>query len=856
MNMRYWAHPISEVMDQLKTSSCGLSQLEADERLKRIGPNAVQKPETMKALYLFFAQLSSPLVIILILGAFIALLTQEWIEACIIFSIVFGSAILGFLQEYSTSQALEALHEQLSLHAIVLRDKKEISLSVDQIVPGDIVLLSAGCLVPADGLLIQAQDFLVSEASLTGESFPVEKQVDILCPDASLRERTNSVFYGTSVRSGFAKMLVAQTGKDTVLGSLSTKLTTPARENEFTRGMRQLGYMLIRAILLMAVLALISNHLLGRSFIESLLFSVALTVGLSPELLPAITSITLAAGARSMEKKGVLVRRLEAIENIGSIDTLCCDKTGTLTQGALTLVSAEDIQGTPCEKTKQLAFLNALFETGIKNVIDESLVELAQKEYFSTEKYRKIDEVPYDFQRKRLMVVVESKDNPQEHLLVVKGSFETVLNTCTTAFLAEKKVVLDSKIRSQLESYYTQKSEQGLKVLAIATSVVSPQKKYDRDDEHEMTFLGFLVFEDPLKPDAAQSIQSLRSLGINIKVVTGDNRYAAAYLARQINLNSPSILTGKDIDEMSEEAFFQRAENIDLFVEVTPEQKEKVVHALQQRGHAVGYMGDGINDAPALCAADVGISVYQAVDVARESADVVLLSQNLHVLQKAVEEGRHTFINTLKYLNITMSANFGNLLSVLIITPFLPFLAMSAGQILLNNFLSDLPLMMLSTDRVDKHSMDNPTRWHISHITRFMVAFGVTSTLFDLLTCFILRHFLHADKATFQTSWFLFSLVTELIVVFALRTRQFAFESKPSSGLVVASCLVAFFSFTIPFSPVLASIFGFTSLSWPTLATLSLLALGYFFTTELIKRFFFQKPILLKKGLSLRKNFA
>jgi len=594
-------------------------------------------------------------------------------------------------------------------------------------------------------------------------------------------------------------------------------------------------------MVVIVLFVLVVNQLVGRPVIESLLFAVALAVGLSPELLPAIISVTLAAGARAMAKQGVIVRRLDAIENLGSMDILCTDKTGTLTEGVIVLHDAMDISGQPSAQVRQLAFLNAALETGIENPLDAAIVVAGTSAALTTKGYRKIDEIPYDFLRKRLTIVVAADGEASQHLIVTKGAFANVLAICSQLDRDGSDVALTQELQGKLETFYQAKSAEGFRVLALATRKIAAKERYVHDDESGMAFVGFLLFSDPPKPDAQRIIGDLTKLGIRIKVISGDNRYVTAHLAEAVGLDSKSILTGEELAKLKDEALWHLASRTELFVEVDPQQKERIVRALQKMGHAVGYLGDGINDAPALHAADVGISVDQAVDVARESADIILLKRDLDVLRRGVEDGRRTFANTLKYICITTSANFGNMISMALAAPLLPFLPLAAKQILLNNFLSDVPSIAISTDNIDPETVTQAQRWQIKDVQRFMIVFGLISSVFDLITFAVLLLFLHADEATFQTTWFIISLLTELAVVLVLRTHRRAFRSSPSRVLLWSTILVSAFALTIPFLGSLATVFGFVPLSALSIFAVLVILAGYIAATEAAKVWFYRR---------------
>jgi P-type Mg2+ transporter len=835
----YWSRNAAGLMADLGSGPQGLSAAEAGERLRRHGANSVEEQTQLTTARLLLRQFESPLVLILVFGAVISLIVQDWVDASIILAIVLGSALLGFVQEHRASSAVAELRRRLALTVEVLRDGAARTVMASTIVPGDVIQLAAGNLVPADGFVIEARDFLVTEASLTGESFPVEKQPGVLPPDTLLAGRTNSVFLGTSVRSGTAKVLVVNTGRDTAFGAIAARLKARAPETEFARGVRQFGYLLVRVMVVMVIFVLTVNQVLGRPVIESLLYAVALAVGISPELLPAIVSVTLSHGARAMARRGVIVRRLEAIENLGSMDVLCTDKTGTLTEGVIALNATVDPHGRESMQVRRFAYLNAALETGIENPLDAAIVAAGNRDGLTTAGWKKIDEIPYDFIRKRLTIVAAQEQDRAQHWIITKGAFTQVLAICSTCSRDGVETALDETQRAYLDAYYRRMSMDGFRVIAVATKLVAARERYVHGDEDGMSFAGFLLFFDPPKASAGKTIRDLAALGIRIKVISGDNRYVTAHVATSIGLDPKAMLTGEEIASLKDEALWHRAERTELFVEVDPQQKERIVRALQRTGHAVGYLGDGINDAPALHSADVGISVEGAVDVARESADVILLQSDLDVLRCGVEDGRRTFANTLKYICITTSANFGNMVSMALATPLLPFLPLAAKQILLNNFLSDLPSIAISTDKVDADRIASAQRWHVRGVRQFMVVFGLLSTLFDLLTFLLLLQVFQANETTFQTAWFVVSLLTELAVVMVLRTEGPAWRSAPGGLLLWTTIAVGGLAVLIPYLGPFASTFGFVPLPWHLMGAMVLIVVGYVLSTEAAKLRFF-----------------
>lgn len=833
----YWAMETAELLTALGSSVRGLRQEEAERRLLTHGENRPRDGESVGVVRLLLRQYSSPLVLILIFGAVVSLLLQQWTDAIIILLIVLGSTILGFTQEYRATRVIKRLRDRLALAASVLRDGESRDIDARKVVPGDVILLSAGDLVPADGVILSARDFLISQAALTGESFPVEKSPGRAPETAPLIERSNVVFLGTSVRSGTASVLITRTGQATELAAVASGLTND-EETDFERGIRRFGYLLARIMIVIVIFVFTTNLLFGRELIDSLLFSVALAVGLTPELLPAIVSVTLSNGARRMAKRGVIVRRLDAIENLGTIDVLCTDKTGTLTRGVIELSAAVDADGMASEQVFRCAAMNSRLETGIDNPIDEAIVREAERRNLATA-VAKIDEIPYDFLRKRLTIVVDTGADAGTHLIVTKGAFDSVLDCCSQVCGPAGPVALDEQLKAKLVTYYRERGAQGFRVLGLAVRRIPARPHYGRDDERDMEFAGFLLFLDPLKEGIAKTIGELSALGITTKIISGDNRYVAAHIGAAIGIDSSRMLTGRQLNETRDEALWHLAEQTDIFAEVDPQQKERIVRALQRRGHAVAYLGDGINDAPALHAADVGISVDQAVDVARESADVVLTQRDLEVLKGGVVDGRRTFANTLKYIAITTSANFGNMISMALAALFIPFLPLVAKQILLNNFLSDFPSIAISTDNVDIGATESAQHWDIRGIQSFTLVFGLISTVFDLVTFVMLLGVFRASEALFQSTWFMISLLTELVVVLILRTRAACWSSRPSSVLVISTVVVAGLAVLLPYTDGIARAFGFVAVPFHLVVFAVAIVILYSLATEAAKRLYY-----------------
>ncbi|MHB8092195.1 MAG: magnesium-translocating P-type ATPase [Syntrophales bacterium] len=831
----FWSKPVNEVIGSVNSSVNGLSEKDAREVLLRVGPNCIQSKEEITPLGLFFNQFKSPIVLILIFATIISAFLQDWTDAVIILLIVLGSALLSFFQEYNANSAAEKLKEHISFKTAVLRDGNPASIPTGEVVPGDVVLLSAGSLIPGDGLVLEANDFFVNQAALTGETFPVEKTPDLVAESASLPERTNVVFMGTNVRSGSARVLIVETGLDTAFGRIADRLRLRPPETEFERGIRRLGYLLTEIMFLLVLGIFFFNVFLHKPALDSLLFSIALAVGLTPQLLPAIININLARGSQNMAKHGVIVRRLEAIENFGSMDILCTDKTGTLTQGIVQQDGALDMHGEPSAQVSLYAYLNAKMQTGLANPLDEAIVEKGAK---GADEYFKVDEIPYDFMRKCLTVVVR---NNGSYIMVTKGALENVLAACSRIRNGDEEKALDSALRAKIMEKFEGWSAGGYRVLGVAVKSVGAQMHpYSIKDETGMAFAGFLLFFDPPKEGVQATIQALAKLGVQLKVITGDNKLVASHTGQAVGLGDCKMLSGDELNDLSDEALWHAAEETTIFAAVDPNQKERIILALKKRGHVVGYMGDGINDAPSLHSADVGISVANAVDVAKEAADLVLLRQDLDVLREGIIWGRKTFANTLKYVFMATSANFGNMFSMAGASLFLPFLPMLPKQILLINFLTDLPEMTIAGDRVDDVFVERPHRMDIKFIRRFMLVFGPLSSLFDFATFGVLIWLMKAGEQSFQTGWFIESILSAGVVVFAVRTRLPFLRSRPSRVMLAVTVAVMLFTLWLPYSP-LADALGFAPLSLSYLLLIFGIVALYFLAAELAKRWFYRR---------------
>lgn len=830
----FWSMPASDVLSVLQSSPDGLAADTSAERLARVGPNRLGKRKCFSTWGLLLQQFTSPLVLLLIGAAMLSFTLHDATDGIIILSIVAISALLGFWQEQGAASAVAKLLATIAVKASVLRDGRPTEVPLEGLVPGDIVLLSAGSQIPADCLLLEAHDLFVDESALSGESFPVAKYPGVVSPDARLAQRHNALFLGTHVVSGSGRAVVVHTGNATEFGAIAARLRLRPLETEFARGVRRFGYLLMEITLVLVVLIFAFNVYFHRPVLDSFLFALALAVGLTPQLLPAIISVNLARGARRMAKEKVIVKRLEAIEDFGSMDVLCSDKTGTLTEGRVHVMAALDVKGNESERVLLYAFVNASFETGFRNPIDEAI---RTHRPLPLNGWRKLDEVPYDFVRKRLSVLVEHAGRA---LLITKGAVKSVLEVCTMAEDGNGKLVSANEVRSQIEQLYTTLSNQGYRTLGVAIRELPSPGPIDRESEQGMTLLGLLVLADPPKSGVTAAVESLRHLGIRLKMITGDNALVAARVGAQVGLAHTRLLTGAQLHLLSDDALPVAAQLTDIFAEVEPNQKERIIRALRKAGHVVGYMGDGINDAPALHAADVSISVQGAVNVAKEAADIVLLEPDLLVLEAGVREGRRTFANTLKYVFMATSANFGNMFSMAGASLLLPFLPLLPKQILLTNLLTDLPEMAIASDRVDAEWIERPRRWDIGFIRAFMLTFGPLSSVFDYLTFGVLSWLLQAKPAEFRTGWFVESVVSATLIVLVLRTRGSLLRGRPARALLGATVAVVVATLAIPYTP-LGTAFGFVPLPPLFLGLMGLIVLGYMVSAELVKRWFYAR---------------
>ncbi|HEX3081838.1 MAG TPA: magnesium-translocating P-type ATPase [Candidatus Saccharimonadia bacterium] len=803
----------------MKDPKAGLSSREAAKRLKQYGPNALVETKRLPGVLAFLSRFTNPLVIILLFAATLSAFLGDRVSFVIIITIVLVSTVLDFINSYRSERAAEALKEQVRVEAECLRDGKWVSLPLAELVPGDVVKLEAGRLIPADGEVIEGKDLSANESSLTGESFPVAK------PAAA------ELFLGSSITSGTGTMLVARTGKATKFSHIAQALSSQESPTEFDREIKDFSLLIIKITTVLVVVIFTFNLFFRHQLLESLLFSVALAVGLTPELLPLIITLNLTKGSLAMAKHGVIIKKLSSIQNLGSMDVLCTDKTGTLTEDHIALVRHVDGFGATSEKTLLYGYIASVYTTGFENPLDKAVRAF---QTVNIKGYRKLDEIPYDFERKRESVVVAHHDG---RLLVSKGAPEEIMR------LSHKYIDGQpfESVKSEVQAQYEALSAEGFRVLGVGIHHVPKSTGYEPNVEHDLTFVGFMAFLDPAKQSVKSTLVKMREYGIAVKIVTGDNALVTRKIADDIGLEITGILTGADIEKLSRPQLRDVVESTTIFARVNPEQKLMIIEQLRANHHVVGYLGDGINDAPALKAADIGISVDNAVDVAKATADLILLRKSLESLIDGVIEGRRTYANTLKYLMMSLGSNFGNMFSMAGGSLFLPFLPMRATQILLTNLLYDTSQFALPLDGVDAEGLKRPRTLKIAALKKAMWLFGPLSSLFDFATFGALLVVFRLGEASFQTGWFLESVATQTFVVYIIRTHKIPFvQSRPSPYLVISTLATVIIGYLIALSPI-GHYFGFGPLPGAALAAIVAITVTYLSFAEIVKRQFFKR---------------
>jgi Mg2+-importing ATPase len=835
---KFWQVALTDLTRELGADANGLTTSEAGLRRSRYGPNALEERRRLSLPLKFLGRFRNPLVIILLVAAVVSALTGDLPSFIIISTIVLMSAVLDTVQEYRAEEAAANLKVSVALKEQVLRDGKEVTVLGEDLVPGDVVLLAAGDLVPADGRLLEARDFFANEALLTGESYPAEKHpCDEGVDSPEVAEATNAAFMGSSVMNGSAKLLVCGTGLAAQLGQISSTLRRAPPPSALDQGAHRFGMLIVRFTEILVLFVLLINLLFHRPWLESFLFAVALAVGLTPELLPMIMSVTLARGAIRMAKAQVIVKRLGAIHDLGSMDVLCTDKTGTLTEAKISLARQVALSGADSSHVLDLAWLNSHFQAGLRNPLDAAIIESGPPRDAG---WTKIDEVPFDFQRRRVSVLVEHEGC---RLLITKGAPEDVIKLASRYEEPGKPELLplDEAARTRVAKVFEELSADGFRTLGVGWRELEPNRAGATvADEQDLVFAGFVVFFDPPKASAGAAIAALGAKGVGIKILSGDNERVTQHVCTELGIPITGLLTGTEIEALDDEALAARLEETNLFCRVTPVQKNRIILSLRHRGHVVGYLGDGINDAPSLHTADVGISVDSAVDVAKDAADIILLQQDLGVLERGVAEGRRAFGNIMKFIMMAMSSNFGNMFSMAGATLVLPFLPMLPVQILLNNLLYAVSEMPIPLDEVDSEITEKPEHWDMRFIRNFMLVMGPVSSIFDFLTFGLLLLVFHANEALFQTGWFVESLATQVLVIFVLRTRRNPLKSRPHPLLATTSVAVVVLAVVLPFTP-LGAWFGFVPPSAPFLFAIAGLTVSYLLLAQGAKWAFYRR---------------
>lgn len=828
------------LLSELHTSvEKGLREPEVEKRLRKFGYNVLVEEKRSHWIIRYLSNFKNPLVLILLFAAITSYVLGDFVDAVIITCIVVISTLLNFVQEQNAGKAAEKLRERVAHVVTVIRDGEKKEMKATQVCIGDIIQIAAGDLIPADARIITAEDFFVNQSALTGESFPVEKVDTVISGTSdSLSRLDNMVFSGSSVTTGSATAVVIKTGAETEFGKIGSSITSDQTQSEFTIGVRNLSMLIMRTTVFFVLFIFFINTIIKHTdLLSSFTFAVALAVGLTPELLPIIMSINMAKGSLRMAKKGVIVKRLTAIPNFGSMDVLCTDKTGTLTEANIQLVKYVDVVGNDSENVLLHAYLNSYFHTGIRNPLDDAVVRYKHE---AMREYKKIDEIPFDFERRKNSIVVKKGE---KHLLVTKGAPENIYKSSTHYEKEGKRCEpLTPQAREEITKVYHQLSAEGYHVLGVAVKDLDHQKTtFSKHDETDMILLGFIAFLDPAKKDVKDVLARLKAMGIEEKIITGDNELTTEKICRDVGLDIKGVLLGDKMETLTNDALRVVVEKTTIFARLSPEQKDRVIQALKKNGHVVGYMGDGINDAPSLKAADVGISVNTAVDVAKESADIILTHKSLKELEEGVLEGRKTFANTMKYIMMGISSNFGNMFSVLGAVLIIPFLPMLSVQILLNNLLYDVAQITLPSDNVDREYIQSPRRWNMRFIKEFMVVFGTVSSVFDFLTYYVLFHAYSNVPHLFQTGWFMESLATQTLVIHVIRTRYIPFvQSTASPYLLLSTVFIVILGWLIPFT-ILGSFFNFVPLPMSLLWAIVLIVLGYLGSAEVVKRFFYRR---------------
>ena len=835
------------ILKELESRLSGLSVAEAKARVKRYGLNEIAREKRQSPLMRLLDNVKNPLIILLAALGVLSYLTGDVRATVVIFVMIVLGVALRFYQEMRADNAAEKLKAMVNTLATVVRDGKEAEIALKLLVPGDIIRLAAGDMVPADVRVLTAKDLFLNQAALTGESLPVEKKANPASPDVQNPLELHDIcFLGSDVESGTATAVVIHTGDQTYFGSLATSIVGQREQTSFDKGVNKFTWLMITFIAVMVPAVFLINGLSKHNWLEAFLFAMAVAVGLTPEMLPMIVTVNLSKGALAMARKKVIVKRLNAIQNFGAADVLCTDKTGTLTQGKIVLEKHLDVHGHDSERVLNYGYMNSYYQTGLKNLMDEAILDHGQLEEDLKVKtdYRKIDEIPFDFQRRRMSVIVEDKQN--QHILICKGAVEEIMRLSPHVEVEGEVLEVTPEHDAHRKLLVQELNAHGFRVVAVAYKVMpgdDDEPHYTLQDESDLTLLGYMAFLDPPKDTAMEALKRLNALKVDVKILTGDNEIITAYICKQVGMPVDKILLGSQIEALSETELAEAASVTSIFAKLAPAQKEHIIHALQSKEHVVAFMGDGINDAPALKAADVGISVDSAVDIAKESSDIILLENSLLVLEQGVLEGRRVFGNILKYIKMAASSNFGNMFSVVGASAFLPFLPMLPIQVLTNNLLYDFSQTTIPSDEVDADWLTKPRKWTIGEIQRFILFIGPISSIFDYMTFFIMLYVFNAwnNPALFHTGWFVESLFTQTLIIHVIRTNKIPFiQSWASWPLIFSSLIIVSVGAWLTVSP-LAETLGFVALPPLYWLLLTFMLLCYAFLTQLVKTWFYRR---------------
>ena len=839
----FWSYDVNDILNSLNTSSDGLSEKEAEDRIDKFGENIFEEKKSTSKFMIFINQFKNPITMILIFAAILSIFLKDYSDGIIILIIIMISAFLSYRHESKASDAVKKLLSSVSVTSSVLRDGKFLEIENSKLTVGDIISVKTGDMIPADCLLLDVNSLSTDESSLTGETFPVEKILGKIPANTVLSQRNNSLWMGTHVISGSGKAVIVNLAKDSEFGKITSSLSRKDSDTDFEKGIKDFGNLILHVTTILIGLIFIFNIVLNKPFLESFMFALALSVGLTPQMLPAIISVNLSQGAKRMSEQGVIVKKLNAIENFGSMTIMCSDKTGTITKGKVKLDSAIDYAGEKSDNLKTLSMINSYFQEGYKNPIDEAILEGCTKDFSS---YKKLFEIPYSFENKLLSVVVKTDSEfSNKNMMITKGALESIIKVCDRYEKSDGSTGSLDEVKSQIFNLFDNYSSKGFRVLGLAYKNIEGTD-FKNEKAENLIFKGLLLFIDPLKDNIKDVIARMNNLGVALKMITGDNRLIAKNIGSQIGLDPEKIMVGEELDSYSLSQLNKKVLHIDIFAEISPNQKEKIILAYKQRGEIVGYMGDGINDSPAIKQADVGISVDTAADTAKDAASIVLLKNSLEVLVSGIKEGRRTFINTLKYIFVATSANFGNMFSMAGASLFLKFLPLLPKQILLTNLLTDFPSLQIASDSVDEDWLKKPVKWDMKFIKRFMIIFGITSSVFDYITFAVLLLLFNADEKFFQTGWMLESVISAVVVMLIVRTARPFLKSNPSKKLLLAIGGIVILLIAIAYSPMNVYL-GLISLPFKAFTSLLAISFVYAVTAELLKKNFYRHNSFSRK---------